>query len=1092
MPVVNLDITMTREAALAAARAVAAQYDFADARQAIVFNQDNLTQNYIELEGGGKAAFARLVAGKLYSPYWWDVRLFKAGVVEELSVQFKPDGSRYGFRRRVAETYVRDPATKALSADAALALAKTRARDWNVDFAQYRLLDQSQQTRPSGRVDHQFVFERDETIADARIRLKLAVAGDELTEVDAFVYVPESFSRRFAEMRSANNTIAGFATISAGVLYGFVGCILGALWLLRRRYLEWRPAFVAGLVIAGLAAAALLANTPTAWFAFNTAQDESTFWIRQIGLALLALVGGSLALGEILMAAEGLTRRAFGDHPQLWRAWSRGAGATREIAGRTAGGYLFVPIQLGLIASFYYVTNRYFGWWQPSEQLTDPNILASAMPALTPIANALQAGMLEECLFRAVPLALGALIGAHYGHRTLGIAIAFVVQAVVFGAAHANYPGFPSYSRLVELVGPSLIWAAIFLRYGLIPTIVLHAVFDLVLMSIPLFLIDAPGAGLQRAIVIVAGLVPLIVIAVRRVQAGAFGTLPETLRNRAWVSAPAAPVVVEPAATVGVLDRRAIMLQRMLPLAAVVGIAAWIAFTPWRADTPSLAIDRDAAIAAAATAVAERGVTLGSEWMRTATTRSALDEPVQRQWHAFVWRQAGEGAYRALIGNALAPPLWEVRFAKFAGDVADRAEEWRVTVTGDGRIRQVVHRLPEARPGPELSREDAQSLAERTLFRQLGTDAAMLVLRGADQQQRPARRDWVFAYVDPRVNVGASGEARVQVAVAGDEVVSSGRSLFVPEAWQRAETERDGRRTILRLAGGGIIVVSVLIAIVYAVSTWNKGRCDRRTLWQMALLALAMLLAGGINNWPVTAFQLRTTEPIVNQVALAVLAALGGGVLFALLLGLVGGVGVYYARMQTQVRLAGRLPPWAAGVAAALLTAGVSAALGALVPRAMPVWPDLKLMASAWPWLAAALTGVALVPAIAVTLFLLSVFDRMTIGWTRHVPLAAVIVIAISMSVSIVSGRELAQAYAEGAIEGATTFAFAWLLLRYDLRIVPAFVATGVLLEAVSAANLRATVEAWSCFAITAAVAVILAAWATRYIDTLQPAPRPA
>ncbi len=77
-----------------------------------------------------------------------------------------------------------------------------------------------------------------------------------------------------------------------------------------------------------------------------------------------------------------------------------------------------------------------------------------------------------------------------------------MLQAVVFGAAHANYPGFPPYSRLVELVVPSLIWAAIFLRFGLLPTILLHALFDLALFSIPLYLVDAPGAWLQRAAVI--------------------------------------------------------------------------------------------------------------------------------------------------------------------------------------------------------------------------------------------------------------------------------------------------------------------------------------------------------------------------------------------------------------------------------------------------------------------------------------------------------------------------------------------------------------------------------------------------------------
>ena len=74
-----------------------------------------------------------------------------------------------------------------------------------------------------------------------------------------------------------------------------------------------------------------------------------------------------------------------------------------------------MPLELALIAAFYFATNRWLGWWQPSEALTDPNILSSLVPALTPISISLQAGFMEECVFRAVPLALGALIGARYG-----------------------------------------------------------------------------------------------------------------------------------------------------------------------------------------------------------------------------------------------------------------------------------------------------------------------------------------------------------------------------------------------------------------------------------------------------------------------------------------------------------------------------------------------------------------------------------------------------------------------------------------------------------------------------------------------------
>ena len=70
------------------------------------------------------------------------------------------------------------------------------------------------------------------------------------------------------------------------------------------------------------------------------------------------------------------------------------------------------------------------------------------------------------------------------------------------------------------------------------------------------------------------------------------------------------------------------------------------------------------------------------------------EEPLLWQTHKYVWREAGPDAYAKLIGKTLAPPLWDVRYAKFSGDVSERAEEWRVTVDGKGGVRQVRHRLP--------------------------------------------------------------------------------------------------------------------------------------------------------------------------------------------------------------------------------------------------------------------------------------------------------------------------------------------------------------------------------------------------------------
>jgi hypothetical protein len=1082
IPIVNLDITTSRDEAIAAANTLATKLHIAPdgARVAARFAHDAATQNYVELEGGGKPAFATLTRGDRYSPYWWEVRLFTLGAIDETVIRLKPDGAPYGFARRLPETYVHDAAGKALDQDAARAIAETRAReDWGIDFSAYRLLEHSQRTQTSGRVDHSFTYERPEALGDARIRLLLVVSGDEFTGLAPFVHIPEAFVRRYEELRSTNNLIATLASVTAGIVYGIGGCILGVLWLARKHWLVWRPPVVAGLIVGTLLALASLASSGSSWFGADTTETVTTFWSKQIAMALLIAVGGGLGYALVFMTAEGLTRRAFPQHLQLWKLWSRDGAASPQVAGRTLGGYLFVPLELALVAAFYYATNRWLGWWQPSEVLTDPNILGSSMPALTPIAISLQAGFWEECFFRAIPLSLGALIGDRYGHRTAGIAIAVVLQALVFGSAHANYPGFPSYSRAVELFVPSIVWALIYLRFGLLTTVLLPATFDLTLFSIPVFLVDAPGARAQQALIIAAALVPAAIVVFRRWQAHAWREWPDALRNAAWQGA--APKADRPPAQALAAGRWSTAFQRALPVLAVLGIAAWAVFAPFHADVAPLRLSRAEAIDAANQALVAQRVTLGPEWQRFAAVKLASEDPAQWLWHKFVWQQAGEEAYRRLVGNVLAPPGWEVRYARFEGDVAERAEEWRVAITDDRRVRAMSHLLPEQRAGERLSRDDALALAERALRTRFDVDAKALTLVAADEQQRPARTDWSFVFGDPRIVVGSGGEARYVVGVSGGEVTGAGRFVHVPEAFTRNERERDNRLQVLGIAAVFVIIGAAVAALGVGIVGWIKHRVDSKLLGVVFAIMFGVALLTAINGWPALAMRLSTTEPLATQLTTKILGALAATLLGSLLVALCAGVGAFGARATLPITRIGRWPAWSMAVAAGAFVVGVQVALSALATSDVPQWPSSSWESQAIPVAGGLLSGVSFLAVASLELFVVYVVSRITHGFSQRLWLAVIIVIALECAAALVTGRSnLAGAFIAGAISGVTAAAVLLLLLRYDARLVPSFAATVVLMTgAVKAAQ----AAAWFPFAFDALTTVLVCIALTRYLN---------
>jgi hypothetical protein len=1081
LPLINLDVRMTRDDAIDRASALAGKLDLApvDAHRAALFNHDGATQNFVELEAGGKPRFAELLTGTIYSPYWWEVRLFKPGETSEARIRFRPDGSPDGFQLRLPEA---EPGA-ALDATAARAIAESRARqDWAIDLAPYRLLEQSDARRSGGRVDHGFVYERvQETLGDGRFRLRLSVAGDRLVDISHYVYVPEAFSLRFQEMRSTNELIAKVASLVAAALYGIAGCIIGTLWLLRRRALLWKRALAAGAIVAGINALALAANAPQAWFSYDTAQPVWVFWGSQFGVVLLVFLGGSLALALVFMAAEGLSRLAFPDHPQLWRVWSRDAAPTPSILGRTLGGYLFVPIELALIAAFYLVTNRYFGWWQPSESLTDPNILGSALPALGPIGSALQAGFMEECLFRAVPLSIAALIGRRFGHRGWLIAIALVLQAVVFGAAHANYPGFPAYSRLVELVVPAFIWGLIFLRFGLLSTVILHAVFDLVLMSIPVFLVDGSGSGFNQALVVAAGLAPLVIIALHRLRAGRWLALPEVFRNGAWRSGAASAEAIA-ARVRAQAGRWTTLVQRALPLLGVAGFLAIAFGSDFHSDAPPLNIDRATAEAAADAALRSRGVVLGPEWKQAAGTRLATEDGAWL-WHKFVWREAGPDAYSRLVGNWLTPPLWEVRYARFeGGDVVDRSEEWRVTVAGDGVVRQVRHQLPEGRPGAKLSRDQARAIARTEIKQRFGLDPDSLREISVKDDPQPARNDWKFAYSDPRVDAGVGGEARVGVDIAGDEVVGSGRYVFVPEAWQRAETDRAGRLAVAKNMVTMATIVVVVAALIASIIAWSRGRFDRRAFWIAAAVVLLAAAASTFNQWPLLGMRLSTTEPVTTQVSVYLAGTVLATVLQALLCGLLAGVASYAARAHVEPGLT-QSTLWIRGAGAALFVLGVEALLGRLTPDMAPSWPSYKIEELWVPWLgrvSGTLTSGLMV--MTVTVIMLYWIDRLTAGWTRRRALGVLVLVLAQAAIAAANADQWIDVIAAGVVGGALATLIYATVLRFDLRIAPALIAVQMVVGFIDDAAQKQSVQSVVLALIASATALGLAWAATSYL----------
>ena len=569
-----------------------------------------------------------------------------------------------------------------------------RAADWKVDLAPYTLLEQSQQMRPTGRVDHAFVYQRAEMLGEARIRLRLTVAGDELIEIAPLRPRPGIASSAASARCAARTTRSPASRRRHGAPL--------RPWRLRPRRAVARAN--------ALARRASGARRRLRRGRADGGDDPGGVRRRRGSTSTPRNRRRPSGSGRSARrVAVALGRRARATRSCSWRRRvSRGArfrlirsfGASgrakppprREVLGRTVGGYLFVPIELALVAVFYFATNRWLGWWQPSEVLTDPNILvvrgAGADADRHFVAGGIHGGM---------PLSRRAAGARRADRRALrppparGSPSPSCCRPSSSARRTRTIPAFPrtrawSSSSCRRCCGRRSSCASDCCRRSCCTRCSTWRC-----SRSRCSWSTRPEPALQRALVIAAALVPLGVVLWRRVQAGAWAKLPEALCNGAWVPR---------AAAAGPRARRnARSIASRVQVAGPARVAGARARGTRRLDRVHAGRSRRAA---ARRSIARRPKPRRTPRSPRAASCSVPIGGASRRCGARATRRSGRsidssGARRVRkriarsSATPLAPPLWDVRFALFEGDVAERAEEWRVTIEPDGKVRQVRH-----------------------------------------------------------------------------------------------------------------------------------------------------------------------------------------------------------------------------------------------------------------------------------------------------------------------------------------------------------------------------------------------------------------
>jgi hypothetical protein len=919
------------------------------------FASDSKTQVFLDLDGGADTVRA-VARGAEYALYRWQVRRFTPGDVHETNITLSPDGRVLGFRRTLADSEPRPP----LGVDSARALAERVRETWlGEPRARWSLVTSSYDAKPgSGRIDRTFVFEHTgRRLVGAPLRLKIVIGGDLPIEASRSVDVPQTFERRFTQMRASNALLAALSGIGQVLLLFAV--VLTLRHFARDGGVRWRPALVAGGVIGLLVAGAGVNSLPLSWYNYDTATSATTFLLQAVGAVVLEGLLTAVLVVLTLAAAEAATRRAFPAQLDWWQWWE--ARGTRQVAGQVLGGYAVAAFGLLYVCLFYLMARQLLGWWTPSEMLDDPNQIATRVPWLGGLAISLQAGVWEEAMFRVLPLSLLAIWAKDRPRRTQILALGVVATALVFGFAHASYLSWPAYSRGVELFIESSLWAVIVLVAGPLPTMLGHFLFDFVLFSLFAGAGDGLAYRVTTAIAVAIALAPAAVVAWRVWRRRGLAEVQANQALGAW-SAPARDVAT-PVAAAPAPSQLTPRVRTPAMVAGVLGIFATVVAPSRETLGPRMTSGRAAVERVADSALMARGVATAG-W----TKRSRIATDTMDALPRFLVREHAESLAQPLASSVHPAAWWVVRYVHQKGTVAARAEEWRVRVWPDGRLMDVRHLLADTVWRDSVSDGAARTLARRALAtEQLDTlrfaEAKLVTDLKPSNAAGMRRRDITITYTDTTRRLPGQALARAWVTLAGSEVTAVRQGLELPEAFRRDDRQRQMTR-VMATGALGLGLLSLLLIGVFYVRRYRATLIDdrplsARRLWIAAGLYAAVQGAVFLNDLP---RELASYDTAVEWGAFVGSTVVFGAIALVVFVGVLTGAWLAFDGLRRRVGLpfvrAGEA--WRDTLRAALGLAGTFAALGGAMrwarSRVMPMSGGDSSLDSASPWLEALLS----------------------------------------------------------------------------------------------------------------------------------------
>ena len=441
---------------------------------AVIFDADERFNRYFQHAVGLKAE-EEFIKQHDFDLFRWLVRFYKESQKEEYLVYVSPrTGKIIRFMHLIDDIAPRIDLGKEAARQAAESFLE---KTFGINLDRYDFHEEKIK-RYENRIEYVFSWEKKSVYipwktgqGGAKLLTEVTIAGEEIREFYKNKFdLPDKFLRYVEKQLVLGEYLYSIFYI---ILFLLLACSVNIV-LKKRQDIATRLSkkwfyCVAGFLFV-INTGDFLNNLQTVFVAYPTSVRLSSF----IGLAFTRWLfnTGFLMIGFIMpgIAGESLCSEVFPKNKYSpFLAYIKSSFLNRGLTKSIVLGYLIWIITLGLQAVVFYNGQRFLGVWR--EWHTMVHFSSANIPLFSAFVLGSSASFNEEINF----MLFGISLTKKYLRNSI---LAVFLTSLIWGMGHTTYVIYPVWFRIIEIGFIGIFYGFIFIRFGIIPLIVSHYLFD--------------------------------------------------------------------------------------------------------------------------------------------------------------------------------------------------------------------------------------------------------------------------------------------------------------------------------------------------------------------------------------------------------------------------------------------------------------------------------------------------------------------------------------------------------------------------------------------------------------------------------------